>query len=148
MRTNNEFITDLIDEVQFINYVDYIDECKKSFEKGGKILTIDEFIKNRGKSGKAENELEKIFNDDDDNQGALFCKKQISKGLAVALYEYAKHLENEKSPDKNNYNYYYKSAADKGHVESMFIYAIKLYKGDFDIQVDKKKSSSLFQKRS
>ena len=47
MKNDNGFITDLIDEADFINYVDYIDDCQISFEKGKKIVSIDEFIKRK-----------------------------------------------------------------------------------------------------
>ena len=32
-KKNKNFITDLVDENDFFNYVDYIDDCKVSFEK-------------------------------------------------------------------------------------------------------------------
>ena len=47
LKNEREFITDLNNEVDFINYVDYIDDIQISFEKGKKIVSIEEFIKRK-----------------------------------------------------------------------------------------------------
>lgn len=54
LRSEPSFITDLVDETLFLNYVDYIDEFEKSFNKDKTILSFKDFIKNKPEKIKEE----------------------------------------------------------------------------------------------
>ncbi|KAK8887659.1 hypothetical protein M9Y10_038712 [Tritrichomonas musculus] len=49
LKSDSGFITDLVDEGQYQDYVDYIDEYKVTFDKEKKILSFDEFVKRKNK---------------------------------------------------------------------------------------------------
>lgn len=49
LKNNHEFITELIDESEFLDYVDYIDNYKSSFNKSNQLIHFDEFIKVHGR---------------------------------------------------------------------------------------------------
>ena len=52
LKNDPNYITDQIDEAEYQQYVDYIDECKKSFDKTKKMIHIDDYIKLKGGSFK------------------------------------------------------------------------------------------------
>ena len=49
LKSDSGFITDLVDEGQYQDYIDYIDEYKVTFDKGKKMLSFDEFVKSKNK---------------------------------------------------------------------------------------------------
>lgn len=49
LKNNEGFITDLVDEVEFLNYVDYINDCKVSFDSGNPFISINDFVKRKTK---------------------------------------------------------------------------------------------------
>ena len=50
LKTNEDFITDLIDKNEFLDYVDFIDDAKSSFEKSKQMFHFDDFIKAHGRN--------------------------------------------------------------------------------------------------
>ncbi|KAK8857583.1 hypothetical protein M9Y10_015988 [Tritrichomonas musculus] len=49
LKSDSGFITDLVDEGQYQDYIDYIDEYKVTFDKEKKMLSFDEFVKSKNK---------------------------------------------------------------------------------------------------
>ena len=47
MKSDQEFISDLIDENEYLTYIDYLDDYKKTFGSNQKIISIKEFIQNK-----------------------------------------------------------------------------------------------------
>lgn len=50
LKTNPEFITDLVDKEDFAQYVIFIDEYRSTFDKTKKIIRIEDFIQNKKSS--------------------------------------------------------------------------------------------------
>lgn len=50
IKNNPDYITDLVDENLFLSYIDYIDECKVSFNSGKSAITFDKFLKRKLKA--------------------------------------------------------------------------------------------------
>lgn len=52
LKTDPRFITPTVDEGDFLNYIDYLDEYKTSFADNKRMIHINEFIRNSNREGK------------------------------------------------------------------------------------------------
>ena len=81
MEENNQFITELVNEIDFWNYVDFIDDYQKSFDSNKKIIKIDEFLKKKSSTKSSVN-------------------KSIFESVRVKVKETDDSLEIKKTSDK------------------------------------------------
>lgn len=105
LENNRDFITDDIDEGEFLSYVDFIKESPSSFDEGKPIISFDDY-----------------------NNLILEKKKERARECFIL----AKNLffGNDMPVNKRKAAYNCKIAADLGDTEAAFNYALILYKGD------------------
>lgn len=158
LRSNPDFITDLVDEGQYMIYIDYIDECKSTFEGGKQVLTFNEFY--RAHLKKKESAGEKADYDQDSlfsmwrifyygiglpvNKSAAFnlCCRAARKGHVEAMFQASMMLKNGDGIPVNEEESakYCKMAADQGHADAMYCYSLMLRNGK-GVPADKKEAA-------
>lgn len=112
LKTNPDFITDLIDENEYLSYIDYINEYNTSFDATKKLISFDEFFNNK------KNQKEEMDDEIEEDIEFLFQDwKRYFYGIGANI---SKKLAFK----------YCKKAANKGNVEAMFQTAIMLKNGD------------------
>ena len=66
LESNEEFITELIDKIEFEDYVDYIKKYESTFDKNKKRVNFEEFIKVYGRNKIIKKFSKNIINDSDE----------------------------------------------------------------------------------
>lgn len=61
LRDNPDFITDMVDESEFIDYIDFIDAYDTTYDSKKRILTYEEFIKNKKSKNSQEEDAEELY---------------------------------------------------------------------------------------
>ncbi|KAK8838600.1 hypothetical protein M9Y10_033232 [Tritrichomonas musculus] len=155
LRSNPDFITDLVDEGQYMSYIDYIDECKSTFEGGKQVLTFNEFyqahLKKKESAGEEDDyDADFLFSmwrisyhgiGRPVNKAAAFdfCRRAANKGHVEAMFQASMMLKNGDGIPANEEESaeYCKMAADQGHADAMYCYSMMLKNGK-GIPADKK----------
>ena len=136
LKENPDFITELVDDGEYFDYVDFIDAYETTYDSERRILTYEEFIKS--KKDEAEELFQKYlkFIDGegvpaDVKEASRYCKLAADKGHVDAMFNYGKMLKNGRGVAVNEEEAcrYYKMAADKGHINAMFNYGFMLGNG-------------------
>lgn len=146
LRENPEYITELYDENEFLNYIDYIDRYKISFDNSKTSISIsplDEIIEPNMIENNSELNLAKEKNESN------MDKKETELNLAEKCTKSQLNIVKEKidlnsSKSRPNSVECVKSLADNGDVNSMFNYAMMLEKGN-RTEVDLKEASKYYK---
>lgn len=103
LKTNPDFITDLIDENEYLSYIDYINEYNTSFDSTKKLISFDEFFNNKKKQkeemdDEIEEDIEFLFQDwkryfygiganISKKRAFKYCKKQQTKAMLKPCFK-------------------------------------------------------------
>ena len=142
LRNESGFITETIDEGEFISYVEFVEECETKYESKKHILKIDEFNNDKNANKKQHGESEKYYQQYlryyhgkgvpvDMKKASHYCKLAADKGHIKSMFNFGFMLERGRGVSKNEEEAcrYYKMAADKGHVKAMLNYGFMLSEG-------------------
>lgn len=142
LRSNRDFITDTVDEKEFQNYVDFVDEFDVTFGTE-KVLSIDEYLERK----KLFENFTKYYYGNgvsvDKKKAAEYCKMAADKGSISAMKNYGNMLYNGDAIAANKIESvrYFKMAADCGDTSSMKMCVMLLYNGGEGIKSDKKEAA-------
>lgn len=135
LKTDEDFITEFVEQEDFFDYVEYIENSKTDFDSTKNIIQIDKFVHRQTVTFKkisisqlktSQKEIK------DASERARNFKMEANNGNTIAMYNYAVILiKGEGIPvDKIEAARYFKMAADNGHVISMSMYADMQSRGD------------------
>ena len=143
LRGNEGFITETIDEVEFYNYIDYINEYESSFSSGKSILSIDEFMKKRKKKSMKPRTkaikpsiFEKVSVNTDENKEKSYNTQNLKdndelESFLKRIYAFLNN-HNINNVKKEEVIEYYKKQADNGDTLGMLACTLLIQSTDIE----------------
>lgn len=113
MKTNKEFITELVDEAEYYDYVDFIDKYQSTFDKTKQMIHFVDFIKQQGRNkdvklvflqeNSTHDELETItesLNNEDNAKTNILGRTEIIDGQQSINANFEHNIKKESIQDE------------------------------------------------